>query len=336
MSKTISASIVCHQNPARIEEMLNCFLSGKNANTIEAYRNDLEGFRAFLGVPEIGAAVSRMVSLSSGEANGLVLQYRNSLVASGLQSSTINRRLAALRSLVKLARMLGLIVWTIEIPNLKVETYRDTRGPGRGAVQEMLRLLEIDGSKKQVRDYALLRLLYDLALRASEVVQIDVSHVDLSAGTIEILGKGKTQRSPFNLPPETCKAVSAWMAVRDPDETPLFYNFDRTGRRIRLTRSGLYQLIRKLGAKVGVKTRPHGIRHTSISQAIKVAQLNGITLPEVRQFSRHASLQTLQIYADRERNLFGRIACLVSQSAPGADNLENGIGRMDEKIKKAK
>jgi integrase/recombinase XerC len=324
MKLPLAPQIAGIETDNRVRELLDCFLSGRNKNTIEAYRIDLEVFREFLGDSDSRVSVSRLLDLSPGEANGTILRYRNSLVKKSLKANTINRKLAALRSLVKLARTLGVVTWSIEIPNLKVEAYRDTRGPGRAAIQEMLALLEGAKRSKDVRDYAILRLLYDLALRATELVGINAADLILSERTVAILGKGKLQSTCLSLPQATGEAVSAWMAIRDPEELPLFYNLDRSGARTRLTRSGLYQIIRKLGTRVGVKTRPHGIRHTSISQAIKVAQLNGITLPEVRQFSRHASLQTLQIYADQERNLFGRIASLVSQSAIGANKIENG------------
>jgi integrase/recombinase XerC len=315
---------------AKVQKLVECFLTGRSQNTIDSYRVDLERFQHFLKLADLPAVAGSLIGLPPGEANALVLEFRNSLLAAGLQPSTINRRIAAIRSLVKLARTLGLVTWAIEIPKLRVESYRDTRGPGRGAIHEMLQILEKGRSTKEVRDYALLRLLFDLALRASEVVSLDLTDIDLAGNRIAILGKGQSQKSYFAMPKETSEAVSAWIAVRVSRDAPLFYNLDHSRMQKRLTRSGLYRIVRKLGLEVGVRTRPHGIRHTSITQAIKVAQLNGITLPEVRQFSRHASLQTLQIYADRERNLFGRIATLVSQSAPRAEETENGTGDMNQ------
>jgi len=308
---------------SKSDELLQCFLAGRNQQTLEAYRTDLEDFKVHLGESELTKAVSKFIALQPGEANSSVLRYRNTLIERGLQSSTINRRLAAIRSLVKMGRMIGVVTWAIEIPNLKVETYRDTKGPGRIAIQEMLSLLERDPSPKHVRDYAILRLLYDLGLRASEVTKLDVTDVSLKESSVSIVGKGKTQKIKLSLPIATSEAVSAWVSIRDPNEPALFYNFERGGVQSRLTRVGLYQVIRRLGEDVGVKTRPHGIRHTSITQAIKIAQVNGITLPEVKQFSRHSSLQTLQIYADRERNVQGKLAGWVSDAVSSVERKSN-------------
>jgi integrase/recombinase XerC len=55
------------------------------------------------------------------------------MTACRLQAATINRRLAALRSLVKLTNTLGLVSWTLAVENVKAQAYRDTRGPGLNA-----------------------------------------------------------------------------------------------------------------------------------------------------------------------------------------------------------
>jgi integrase/recombinase XerC len=59
----------------------------------------------------------------------MVLGYRSHLVDRKLSPATINRRLAALRSLVKLGRTLGVITCTLEVPNLKAQAYRDDLPP---------------------------------------------------------------------------------------------------------------------------------------------------------------------------------------------------------------
>ncbi|MGO9571048.1 MAG: tyrosine-type recombinase/integrase [Desulfomonilaceae bacterium] len=84
----------------------------------------------------------------------------------------------------------------------------------------------------------------------------------------------------------------------------------------RLTGKGLYRIIKKLGRQVGVETRPHGIRHTAVTQCCKAAAAN-LDLSDVLQFGRHASLATLQIYLDKEKNLQGKLSTLVAVGAEG-------------------
>ena len=108
------------------------FLAGRSPHTLRAYGADLEAFTAYLGEPGPGAALSRLIGLPAGEGNGVLLAYRAHMIDAGLTPATINRRLAAIRSALKLARTLGLTSWAPEIRGLKVEAYRDTTGPGSG------------------------------------------------------------------------------------------------------------------------------------------------------------------------------------------------------------
>jgi integrase len=64
--------------------------------------------------------------------------------------------------------------------------------------------------------------------------------------------------------------------------------------------------------ELGVETRPHGIRHTAVTEAVKVAQKNGIGIEEVLDFSRHKTLATLLIHRDRERNVQKTLSGLIS------------------------
>jgi integrase/recombinase XerC len=86
-----------------------------------------------------------------------------------------NRRLAALRSLVKLANTLGLVSWTLAVENVKAQAYRDTRGPGLEAYKAVRAVAQAQPGTKGLGDVALLRLLRDLGLRRGEAVRLDVS-----------------------------------------------------------------------------------------------------------------------------------------------------------------
>ena len=71
-------------------------------------------------------------------------------------------------------------------------------------------------------------------------------------------------------------------------------------------------MVRILGKRVGVETRPHGIRHTAVTEAVKAATATGMGLEEVMDFSRHRNVHTLMIYRDRERNVQGKLAEMVA------------------------
>lgn len=299
---------------AETDELIAAFLAGRNARTIRAYSKDLADFRKFSGKPTISESAEALLGTGHGNANLLALKYRANLVERKLQPATINRRLAALRSLVQMARIMGMVQWKLEVQNIRSTAYRDTRGPSKEGFRSMLRSVEEKSTKNAVRDRAILRLLYDLALRSGELVSMDSCDVDLTAGIIRILGKGRTEKETLSLPQPTREALQAWLEVRGADGGALFTNCDPAGKGNRLTQTSLYRIIRRLGEKNGIKTRPHALRHTAITEAVKMAQMNGFGLEEVCDYSRHRSVAALMVYRDRERNVQGQLSSLVANS----------------------
>jgi integrase/recombinase XerC len=95
---------------------------------------------------------------------------------------------------VKLGRTLGRVAWAIDIPSPKVEAYRDTRGPGLGGWKALLTEAPAKATTPQgKRDLALVRLMHDLELRRGEVVALDLADLYLEAGTVAIVGNGKSE-----------------------------------------------------------------------------------------------------------------------------------------------
>ena len=293
-------------------DLVDAFLSGVSELTRRAYGQDLEDFRAFVGAEDLDAAAAALLSQAPGQANALALSWRNQLKERGLSPATVNRRLAALRSLVKLGRTMGLVSWSLEVPNEKTRAYRDTRGPGRSGFQGLMDQVNGSQEPKAHRDRAILRLLYDLGLRRAEIARLDREDVDLEAGTLAVLGKGRREKEALSLPAPTAEVLGKWLEARGDADGPLFVNFDRAGKGGRLTPRAINYLVTGLGRKAGVKVTPHGLRHTAITEAVKGAQANGIGLEEVLDFSRHADVKTLMIYRDRERNVQGQLAALVA------------------------
>ena len=299
-------------SPGIAMDLAGAFLSGRNARTLLAYRKDLEDFQRFTQAPSLQAAASLLTSQGSGPANGLALAYRVSLQERDLAPATINRRLAALRSLVKLGRVLGLVSWELEVEGIKAATYRDTRGPGVDGFRKMAEVLEGEPDAKSRRDLAILRLLFGMALRRGEVVSLDLSHLDLDGGRISIMGKGRTQRESLSIPPKVLGSLRAWVETRGKHEGPLFTALDRGHAGHRLDGSAVYRMVSELGRAVGLATRPHGLRHAGITAALD--STNGNTRM-VQRFSRHKKLETLSLYDDARQDFGGEVARLVDLGA---------------------
>ena len=80
--------------------LLGHFLSGRSPLTLKAYRQDIVDFQTFCQEPTPSAAIAALFSRASGDANATLLAYRASLIARSLSPATVNRRLAALLSLI--------------------------------------------------------------------------------------------------------------------------------------------------------------------------------------------------------------------------------------------
>jgi integrase/recombinase XerC len=289
--------------------LLTAFLAGRSAATMRSYAGDLREFAAFCFAPTAEGAAALFLSRGPGAANELALHYKAHLVGRKLAANTVNRRLAALRSLVKLARTLGLVGWVLEVEGMPTQAYRDTAGPGVPVFRRLLARLEGRTDPKGVRDRAVLRLLFDLALRRKEVVGLDVEDFDVQLGTVAVLGKGKAEKVRLTLPNPTRVALEAWLNVRGSSTGPLFTSLDRARKGDgRLTGGAVYAIVRHLGEAEGVRVRPHGLRHSAVTAALDA----GLDVRQVRRFSRHARLDTLLVYDDNRQDLAGEVARRVA------------------------
>jgi integrase/recombinase XerC len=179
----------------------------------------------------------------------------------------------------------------------------------------MLAALDGRDDPKAVRDRALLHLLFDLALRRAEVLGLDRADLDLSDGTLAVLGKGRTAKVSLTLPAETRAALAAWVRVRGPESGPLFRSFDRARKGAgRLSGTGLYLVVRELGRRTGLRVWPHALRHASITEAL---DLTGGDVRAVQKFSRHRDVRVLQRYDDCRRDLAGEVARKVAAGRAG-------------------
>lgn len=289
-----------------VGELVNAFFAGKSKTTVQAYSNDLAAFAAYIKVPSLDAAALAIINAGHGAANLLALQYKDHMSEAGLAPATINRRLSALRSLLLLAKTLGIIEWDLQVASAKSHPLRDTRGMGIEGVRRLLATATAQRRPaKRTRDVAILRLLFDLALRRAEVAGLSLYDLSLDESRLMVMGKGCTEKSPMTLPEPTKRAISDWLVHRGGEPGPLFLNVDRARKGSGLTSGGLYRVVRWLGQKSLMIARPHGVRHTAITG---VLDLTGGNLRVAQRFARHASADTTIRYDDNRQDLGGEAA----------------------------
>ena len=151
--------------------------------------------------------------------------------------------------------------------------------------------------------------MYDLALRRGEVASLRLEDADLVGRRIWIKGKGRNgAKEVVTLPAATAAALGQWLEVRGIESGPLFTNFDHARKGAGLTGSAIWYLVRRVGEKAGVSTRPHGIRHAAITEALYMTK----DPRAVQRFSRHADLATVLRYDDNREDLAGQVAATVA------------------------
>ena len=165
---------------------------------------------------------------------------------------------------------------------------------GRSEVQ---RLLEQPRGTEPIdlRDRAILELMYACGLRVSEAVDLEVRRVDLEARALIARGKGSKERV-VPIGTEAVRAVQAYLARGRPHlvgariEPRLFVNY-RGGP---LTRQGLYKIIGRHAKAAGLegKMSPHTLRHTFATHLLE----GGCDLRSVQEMLGHSDVTTTQLY----------------------------------------
>ena len=245
-------------------------------------------------------------------------QYSTQMRAAGLSPATINARLAAVRSLLKMSYRLGLSQTDGRglVDGERPEAYRDTRGTDLRNIKRLLALPD-RRTLRGKRDAAMLRLLCTAALRRAELCALDVSDFDPAEGTLLVLGKGKSQRKAITLPPGCISALRSYLSAAKHADGPLFRNVarrytlaDPARAAGRLTPDGLYKIVADYGQKLGLRLTPHKLRHSAITIFL---DSSGGNILEAQGLSRHADLRTLSIYDDNRHDRGGRAIAALDE-----------------------
>lgn len=310
--------------------------SKRSASTRRAYAGDLRCFALFLASCDHGSQIARSASdadsgallegerigrfllLSAPEMALVLARWKGSMLRASLSEATVNRRLAAVRSLLKFAFRLGLSACDGRsvIEGERARAYRDTRGI---TLQQMRLILEqpaiLHGSHTVhgLRDAALLRLLCENVLRRGEAHLLDVADFDAQTRSLLILGKGAgMQKQVVTLSPATVQVLADYLRAAGHRRGALFRCLDHRPdkRNGRLSANGIYKIVRAYGSLIGVeKLAPHKLRHAGITAALDAT---GGDVRRVQKLSRHASIATLMIYDDSRRDAQGEVTNLLS------------------------
>ncbi|MDP8217540.1 MAG: tyrosine recombinase XerC [Candidatus Theseobacter exili] len=263
-----------------------------SVHTISAYRRDLSDFISFLEAP--GPLPE---SRKKNPDEHVIRHYLALLQESALARTTVLRKLAALRSYFNYLLREGYIR---ESPMKAVLSPKSRRRlPDILSMQEANALIEsVSGTRLgDLRDRAILEVLYSTGIRVNELTGLDVSHVDFSAQVMRVFGKGKKERIvPLGKP--AISAMKRYLSAQrshvrmksDSDKKAVFQNL-RGGR---LSARSIERLLKKYQLQVGIlkKITPHTFRHSFATHMLD----GGADLRCVQELLGHKNLSTTQIY----------------------------------------
>ncbi|MFH0943165.1 MAG: site-specific tyrosine recombinase/integron integrase [Candidatus Beckwithbacteria bacterium] len=167
--------------------------------------------------------------------------------------------------------------------------------------EQVERLLGSVGISKlsQLRDKAVLEMLFSTGLRVSELVKLNREEIDLNRGEFGVIGKGGRQRVVF-LSKRAKEWLKRYLNKREDDFRPMFIHFGGVkseasqGEKMRLTPRSVQRIVKKYInlARIPVKITPHGLRHSYATDLL----MAGADIRAVQEMLGHKNIATTQIY----------------------------------------
>jgi integrase/recombinase XerC len=274
---------------AQYEEHL-ALVRNLSDNSIRGYVGDLESFLA------------HMEKLNVLEFKDLTIEHIRSWLANlqttGVARSTLTRRIVSIRAFTNWAAANG---WLTSDLGAKLAIPKAHRTlPEILNVDEaaqVLKALEVKAGEEEtainLRDLAMLEVLYASGIRVSELCGLNLGDIDQSRNTLSVIGKGDRQRVvPLGIP--AIKALQNYLSngraefLNNKSADAVFLG--TRGKRIdqRTVREVVYEAMKAVGATMG----PHGLRHSAATHLLE----GGADLRTVQEILGHASLATTQIY----------------------------------------
>lgn len=250
--------------------------------TVKSYKTDLEEFCSFLRKKEKN-------DFSEVDRKD-IRSFMGELLSYGYKKSSVSRKLSAIKSFFKFLEGNKIIKGN---PSVSVKTPKVEKNiPSFLSEEEVEKMLDFTGinSELDVRNKAILELLYATGIRASELVNLDLSMFDAKSKLLRVYGKGKKERI-IPVAKAAFEALNTYISeVRGYKKGALFLS--KSGKR--LGQRDLQRIVKKAIVKVATLNQmsPHTMRHTFATHLLN----RGANLRAVQELLGHESLSTTQIY----------------------------------------
>ncbi|MHB8155892.1 MAG: site-specific tyrosine recombinase/integron integrase [Desulfocucumaceae bacterium] len=246
-------------------------------NTLEAYRRDVNQLFTFLKHQEPGKV-----------GRNDIRRYLGWLQQQGMDKRSLGRKLSAVKAYFKYALRESAV--TVN-PTLGLRSPKlDKKLPGFLSQPQVIQAMESNQGDPadNVRDNAIMELLYGSGLRSSELLGLKSRDLDLSSLQVKVKGKGGKER----IVPLTRASVAVIKQLLAGREDESFVFLGKNGKQ--LTRRQLQRIVkaRIRLSDYGGKASPHALRHSFATHLLD----RGADLKAVKELLGHASLSTTQIY----------------------------------------
>ena len=281
-----------------MEQAINDFITylhnvkKASANTEQSYKRDLKKLAAYLtlkGVNDVSAVNDRILK-----------EYIDEMTEGGAKPSTVSRSIASIKAFFHYQYSHELIS---RDPSLLLKAPKiEKKFPEILTTEEVVKLLEQPkgDTPKDIRDKAMLELLYATGIRVTELINLEVDDVNLKMSYLLCSEGGKERIIPFGAAAK--EALTRYLKsgreamVSDRSSKLLFANC--SGQH--MSRQGFWKLIKYYAKKAGIDAdiTPHTLRHSFAAHLVE----NGADLRSVQEMLGHSDISTTQIYASMNHN----------------------------------
>lgn len=281
MEKAINAFVVYLQDVMK-----------KSENTKASYYSDLNKMRIYLA----GQGITDVRAVEEAHLQ----EYVHSLEEKKFKATTISRNIASIKAfyvyLCKEKKVEQDVAESLLAPKIEKKV------PGIMSVDDASRLLAQPGgdAPKDLRDKAMLELLYATGIRVTELITLQVKDVNLKTGHLVCRDESKKRMIPFGQ--KAGKALVNYMQnarpvlLKNAETEVLFVNCSGTP----MSRQGFWKLIKGYAQKAGIEEEitPHTLRHSFAAHLVE----NGADLKSVQEMLGHSDISTTQVYASMNQN----------------------------------
>ena len=258
-----------------------------SANTLSSYMRDIRQLAEYLETQ----TTTDIVSATEEDLEEYIQHLRDS----GKSIATVSRNIASIKNLYS---YLGIHQIVKQSPATKLTTEKNVQKLPQILTSQEVNLL-LDQPKgidaKGYRDKAMLELLYATGMRVTELIDLDVSDVNLTAAVVRCHGRNKERFVPVY--PAAVKALDDYIhlvrpqMIADPADPTLFVNIGGE----RMSRQGFWKIIKHYQKKANIKKdiTPHTLRHSFAAHLLE----NGADIHDIQEMLGHADVSSTQIYS---------------------------------------